>query len=331
MKSNAIRHIWLSFFIFIAILAFGTIGYIVIEHWNFYDSFYMTILSISTTGFGEVHPLSNLGKLFTVIIIITGLTSIAYLGGRVAQALIETYIFRRRRMGLKLKLLKNHYIVCGYGRMGKYICKDLEQAKVPFVVIEKNRDVLEELAESNYLHIVGDSTSDDALISAGIKHARGLLAVVSSDAENVFTTLTAKDLNPDIYVVSRCLEEESMSKLKKAGADRVISTYEIVSHRMAHMLIHPGVAEFLDIVVGTGPTDLHLEELRIEETSSLSGKTLAESPIKKELNIIIVLIERADGLSIYNPASNEKIMVGDRLIAIGESANLKKFTELGSK
>jgi voltage-gated potassium channel len=328
--ARAARHIWIGFFSFLSILVAGTVGYIVIEGWNFYDSFYMTILSISTTGFGEVHPLSDSGKIFTIIVIIVGLTSIVYLGGRVAQALIELYILRRRQMSIKLKLLKNHYIVCGYGRMGKHICMDLENENVPFVVIEKEKELVDQLIEIGYTYVVGDSSSDEILNEARIKQAKGLIAVVSSDAENVFTTLSAKALNPSIFVVSRCLSDESESKLKKAGADRVVKTYEMVSHRMANLLLHPAVAEFLNIVAASGPTGLRLEELPIQEGSPLIGKTLAESPIKSQLNIMIVVINRNSGQFIYNPGSDEIIQLGDRLLAIGETENLKEFTQMGS-
>ena len=329
-QTRAIRHIWIGFFSFLGILVLGTVGYILIEGWNFYDSFYMTILSISTTGFQEVHPLSNSGKLFTIIVIIFGLTSIAYFGGRVAQAVIESYILRRRQMSIKLKLLKNHYIVCGYGRMGKHICQDLLSENVPFVVIEKEKELIDQLMEIGYVYVVGDSSSDEVLTQAGVKNAKGLIAVVSSDAENVFTTLSAKALNPKIFVVSRCLSDESESKLKKAGADRVVKTYEMVSHRMANLLLHPGVAEFLNIVAASGPTGLRLEELPIQEGSPLIGKSLAESPIKSRLDIMIVMINRNDGQFIYNPGSDEIIQLGDRLLAIGEKENLQKFTKMGS-
>jgi voltage-gated potassium channel len=300
----------------------------IIEGWNFSDSIYMTILSISTTGFREVHPLTEPGKILTIFVIILGLISIAYLGGRSAQALIESYVLRRRHMTLKLKLMKNHFIVCGYGRMGQYICKDLQNARAPFVVIEKEKPLIDMIEENDYPYIAGDATSDEILLQAGIKQAKGLIAVVSSDAENVFTTLSAKALNPDIFVVARCLDDESESKLKKAGADRVVKTMEMVSHRLAHLLLHPGVARFLDIVTASETTDLDLEEFEIKKGSNLVGKTLAQTPIKKKLNIMVVAINREEGQFIYNPASDERIQEGDRLIAIGERENLTQLTEM---
>ncbi len=328
MRDKAFRRILAASIILLIIITGSTIGYVLIEGWSFYDALYMTVLSITTTGFREVHPLSDIGKLFTIIVIIIGLLSIAYLGGKAAQFLIENYLLRRRRMNIKLRLMKNHYIVCGYGRMGKYICRDLAQADASFVVIEKEKELVDELSGEGYIHVVGDSTSDEILLKAGIKHAKGLIAVVSSDAENVFTTLSAKALNPDLLVVARSVVDEAESKLKKAGADRVIKPYEIVSHRMAQMILNPSVAEFIDIVSDTSLTDLKLEEITVAEGSDLIGKTLASSPIKSELNIIIVVIRRSSGDFIYNPPSNAVIENNDRLMAIGERDNLQKLAKI---
>lgn len=213
-----------AFILFITLL-FGTFGFMLIEHWDFIDSLYMTIITITTTGFEEVHPLSHSGQLFTILIIIMGIGSIAYTGGRAAQLLIETQIFRRRKMSKKLVELTDHYIVCGYGRMGRYICEELASANVNFIVVDNEPGKIDKLIDINYLYLNGDATSDDILTAAGVMNAKGLVAVLSTDAENVFTTLSAKVLNPNLYVVARAVEEETESKLKKAGANRVVKPY----------------------------------------------------------------------------------------------------------
>ncbi len=329
MKPRAMQQLLVAGLIVLFTMLFGTVGYIVIEGWSFSDAFYMTILSISTTGFQEVHPLSEAGKILTIIVIIVGLVSLAYFGGRLVQVLIENYLLRRRRrMDAKLRRLKNHYIVCGFGRMGRNICQDLLEADERFVVIEKDQAYTQQLEDAGYLYVLGDAASDEILTKAGIQQANGLIAVVSSDAENIYTTLSAKSLNPNIKVVARALQDESEPKLKKAGADRVIKPYELVGHRMAQLVLRPGIEEFIDTVVRRGGKSIMMEEIAVEPASCLVGQSLRESPIRKELNIIIVVIHRADGELIYNPAPDVHIEAQDRMIAIGDREQLEQFASL---
>lgn len=307
----------------------GTIGfYFLGSDWTLLDSFYMTVISMTTTGFKEVRPLSDLGKMFTIFIIILGVGTIAYAGGRGVQLLIETQLFGRRRMNKKVQELKNHYIVCGFGRMGKYICEELRRSKVPFVVVEQEEPKIDVLKELDYLYVQGNATVDETLLRAGIDSARGLVAVLTNDAENVFASLSAKVLNPKVFVVARAVQEETESKLKKAGADRVVKPYEIGGTRMANLLLRPGVVEFIDVVALGKSFDLTLEEVMVSPNSALIGKTLAESPLRKDLNIMIVAIFRKDGQFTYNPKSSATIQTGDRLIAIGEAVNLPKLNQL---
>ena len=222
MRDRTAHQVIVAGVIVVTTLLAGTVGYMLIEGWGVIDAFYMTVLSVSTTGFREVHPLSNSGKLLTVAIIIAGVLSIAYLAGRAAQLLIERYILRRRGMDRQIRRLRNHYIVCGYGRMGRHVCTELEAERADYVVIEKDEALLDRLISGGVLYVQGDATNDEALLRAGIEHAKGLITVVSSDPENVYTTLSAKTLNPNVFVVSRALQDETESKLRKAGADRVI-------------------------------------------------------------------------------------------------------------
>lgn len=269
------------------IILIGTIGFEIIENkWDFIDSFYMTIITISTTGFKEVHPLSRPGKIFTVFLIIAGVLAIAYTGGKAAQILFEKQIFRRRRMGKKLELMANHYIVCGYGRMGKQICEALKENKEQFVVIENAAHKIDQLIEQNFLFVNGDATTDDALIKAGIERAKGLAAVVKTDAENVFATLSAREINKDLYIVARAIDEGTESKLKKAGANRVVLPYELGGNRMVQLLLRPGVMDFIDGVARNRDVAISLEEITVSPNSHLVNQTLIDSPIRKELNII---------------------------------------------
>ena len=328
MADRTLKQLKAGAFLLLITLVTGSIGFMLIEHWSFLDSIYMTFITITTTGFEEVHPLTHSGRIFTIILLVMGIGSIAYTGGRAAQLLIENQIIRRRRMSKKLEELKNHYIVCGYGRMGKYICEELSSAKVEFIVIENEPGKIDRLIEMNFLYISGDATSDEILTMAGVMKAKGLVAVLSNDAENVFTTLSAKVLNPNLYVVARAVEEETESKLKKAGANRVVKPYEIGGNRMAELLLRPGVIEFIDVVAREKNVDLSMEELAVSEKSSLIGKTLAELPIRKDLNIIIVSINKLKGGFIYNPKSSTVLEQNDKLIALGEKVNLAELSKL---
>ncbi len=329
MISQTIRQLKIGLLAIVVVIITGTIGYSILEkNFSVFDAFYMTIITISTTGFREVRELSLPGRILTIFLIITGVLAIAYSGGRGVQFLIETQIFRRRRMSKKLEELENHYIVCGYGRMGMQICEGLIENNASFVVIENNPTKIEKLIERGFLFINGDATSDEILLNAGIKKAKGIVAVIKTDADNVFTTLSAKELNPNIFIVARAVDEGTEPKLVKAGAHRVVKPYELGGNRMVQLLLRPGVIDFIEGVARNKDIDISLEEIQLYAGSSLIGKTLADSPVRKDLNIIIVAIFREDGKFIYNPTSSTEFQKGDKLIAIGEQKSLAKLTIL---
>jgi voltage-gated potassium channel len=330
MIDRTVSQLKIAVLLLIAVIIFGIVGYLIIERWSIFDAIYMTIISITTTGYKEVHPLSNAGKIFTLVVIIFGVVAIAYTGGRLAQFFVEAYVFRRRRMVKKLSLLKNHYLICGFGRMGKKICQELQENRAPFVVIEKDQEEVENLRDLDYLFLEGDATNDDILLQAGVKEAKGLVAVLPTEAENVFTTLSAKVLNPGIFIVSRAVEDETESKLLKAGANRVVKPYEIGGHRMSQVLLRPGVVDFIDIIARERRFDLRIEEVQVEVGSSLVGQTLAESPIRNKLNIIIVAIFPTDSKVIYNPKSSTAIQADSRLIVIGEEKSINELIKMAS-
>ncbi len=326
MERESLKQIRRGILILILIVVVGTIGYELIEpDFGFLDAVYMTIISMSTTGFHEVKPLSDYGRIFTMFIIISGIMTIAYLGGKGAQLIIEREFFRRKRMTKKIARLKDHYIVCGYGRMGKVIVEGLEEHRVPFIIIENSPEKVKMLTERNYFIIEGDATNDEILIEAGVERARGLVSVVQSDSDNVFTVLSARELNPDLFIVARAIDENTAIKLRKAGANRVVNPYELGGSRLLYLLLKPSVMDFIDGVARSNEYQLNLEEVTISESSPLVGKSLSESPIREELNIIIVAIHRKDRKFIYNPRGNVKLEVGDKLIAIGEKEHLLKL------
>jgi voltage-gated potassium channel len=328
MIERTIQQLKVAVLLLVVVIIFGMVGYMVIEGWNIFDAIYMTIISITTTGYKEVHPLSEAGKIFTLFVIIFGVVAIAYIGGRLAQFFVEAYVFRRRKMEKKLKVLNGHYIICGYGRMGKKICEELSANKALFVVIEKDKREIENLSHLDYLYIEGDATDDETLQKASIKGAKGLVSVLRSEAENVFTTLSARVLNPEIFIVARAVEEETESKLLKAGANRVVKPYEIGGHRMTQVLLRPGVVDFIDIIARDKRMDLKIEEIEVNPGSSLIGQKLVEAPIRNMLNIIIVAIFRTDGNVIYNPQSNVVIEENAKLIVIGEENNIIELKKM---
>lgn len=322
------KQLGLAVLVLILTVTIGTVGYMVIEGWSFSDAAYMTVISLTTTGFTEVRPLSTAGRGLTVFVIISGIASLAYVGGRVLQLAVEQYLTRRGRMDRQIQRLRGHVILCGYGRMGKHIAADLDEARVQFVVLESNLDIASSLEEHGYLHIIGDASSDELLKAAGVERARGLIAVVSSDAENVYTTLTAKALNPSITIVARALTDESEPKLRTAGADRVIKPYEMVGRRIAQLVIRPAMVEFVDTVARSNSGEITMEEITVASESSLVGLALKDTDIRSRLNVIIVAIRRGDEELIYNPGPNASFAVGDRLVAIGRQDQLAEFSAL---
>jgi voltage-gated potassium channel len=315
-------------FIFILIFSLffiGTIGYHFIENWDLIESLYMTIITVSTTGFMEVKPLSVAGRLFTIFLILSGLIFLFYAIGILNAALFERNFFKERTMKKKIAALTNHYIICGFGRLGEKIAQELRSQNRPFIVIEKESARLESLEENKYLYLEGDATEDENLIKAGIKEAKGLVATLDSDISNVFATLSARGMNPDLKIIARAEEESSRQKLLRSGADRVVLPYEIGGFRIAQALLRPRVLAYFDEIFSRSSIGLEIDELCLTEQSSLLDKTLADSPIRSKYNLIIVAIYRHTGEIIYNPGSNTKLTNNDTLIVIGKADDLLKI------
>ena len=320
-----------SMLMLVALIAFGTIGYYISEHMSIFDAFYMTIITISTVGFSEVVPLTKVGRSITVVIIILGITVGTYTIGIIFQWLIGGEIQKilgRRKLQKQIAELKNHYIICGFGRIGHIICKELHEDSIKFVVIEKDSAAIEELVSLKYLCLEMDATNEDALLAGGIMNARGLVTAVNSDANNVFITLTAKGLRPDIFVLARASEERNEEKLIKAGATRVVSPYLIGARRMAHVLKRPTVVDFLDIATMGNHLGLIMEEAEVGQASGFIGKNLIESRLRQEFGVIIVAIKKTDGQMVFNPAPSEKLGAGDVIVVIGQKGDLKRMREI---
>jgi voltage-gated potassium channel len=314
----------------LGIVLMGTFGYHFLEGWSLIDSLYMTIISITTTGFKEVHPLSSEGKWMTMFVVIFGFSALAYSAGRGAQYLFEIGLFRRRRMQNKINHLKNHTIVCGFGRMGQEICRMLQENGAPFIVIEREQDSLQELAQLDYPFLEGDANADEMLEEAGISKAKALISVLSSDADNVFTVLTARGLNRDLLILARAVSEASQSKLRKAGADKVVLPYLIGGQRIALSLLKPAIMDFIEVLADVSRLDIHIESIVLTAASELCGVTLASTFISADLDVIIVMIRRADGSVVYNPKGATTLLAADQLMAIGKPDALATLEKIAS-
>lgn len=305
------------------LIAAGTIGYVVIEGWRWLDAVYMTVTTITTVGYREIHPLSKGGMIFTIFLIVGGVGTMLYALSAGAKVILEGELkesFWRRTLEKKIKELSGHYIICGYGRMGKIIARELKGEGVRFLVIEKNPAPGEE--REDILVLTGDATRDTILRSAGIEKARGLISVLPSDAENLFTVLSARGLNPDLLIVARAVEEDAEQKLLRAGATKVISPYHIGGLRMAHTVLKPTVVDFIEFATKSGNIELQMEEIPIHEGSQLIGLTLEACGMGRDLGVIIVAIKQAMGDTRFNPTYRSTVRAGDTLIALGEKSKL---------
>jgi len=316
--------------ILLFVVLIGTRGYMSIEGWNMLDSIYMTVISITTVGFREVREISETGRIFTIFIIFLGMGIMAYILGMVAQAMVDFQvrsIIGRKKLGLKIRSIKNHYIICGFGRIGKIITRELKANKIPMVVVESNSDEVQVLENENIPYLNDDATVEDVLLEAGIERAKGLVSVVASDADNLFITMTARGLNNDMFIVARADEEQTEKKLLRVGANRVVMPYLIGGQKMAHSIIKPTVTDFLEYTVHDKDIGLEMVELAVSEKSRLNGVNLVDSEIRQELDVIIVAIKR-EGEMKFNPSSQTRIEAGDTLIALGKSDDIEKLAEI---
>lgn len=330
-RSKTWKHALRGAILILIILLVGTIGYVLLEGWPILDALYMTIITITTVGFGEVNVVSNVGRVFTICIIFIGMGIMAYSLGVVAQIMVETQvrtILGRRKLGKELKTIKDHYIICGFGRIGQTIVKGLKSQGVPLVVIDLSPALREILEGENVPHIIGDAASDEVLMEAGIQRARGLVAVVLSDADNLFITMTARGLNPGLFILARADHQATEKKLLRAGANKVVLPYLIGGMRMVHTILRPAVMDFLDFTMHQTNMDLKLEELLVGEQSRLNGVSLLHSGVRKDMNVIIVAIRQKDGQMVFNPSSETQIRGGDTLIALGPARDLDRLSEI---
>jgi len=329
MDSQIHRRLRRGIIILISIIAAGIIGYMLIEGWSPSDAGYMTIITITTVGYGEVHPLSHGGQIFTAILIIGGVSGALFVLSALVEYAIEGrfgIVRRRRQMKAKIAKLKDHYILCGYGRVGEDIARAFKEEGVDFVVVDSRPENIGMAQEAGYLCLEGDATSDKLLLEVGIERARGLVAAVGTDVDNTYITLSARGLCPNLFIEARASSSEAETKLKRAGANRVVSPNSIGARRMALLALRPAVVDFIDTVTFRRGRELQMENIVITEKSTLVGRTVDE--IRQQGKVNILAINRKTGRLLTNPASEENLEAGDRLVIMGTAEQLTAMESL---
>ncbi|MDD4875699.1 MAG: potassium channel protein [Dehalococcoidales bacterium] len=322
------RLLWGIFALAIIIIA-GAIGYVIIEGWTFIDALYMTIITITTVGYAEVHPLTTAGRVFSILLIIGGVSGALYVLSVIASYIIEGQLgitLGRRRMETNIAKLKEHFILCGYGNVGQEIARIFADEKIPFVVIDKDQEVFTAADKDGILHVLGDATNDEVLKEAGIERARGLVAAFGSDTNSVYVTLSARGLRPDLFIEARASAPDAEIKLKKAGADRIISPYSIGARRMAELALRPGIVDFIDTVVSGRGREFEIENITVRADSALVGLTVEET--RNLSKAAILAINKSNGRLLANPSVEVIIESGDRLITLGTKKQLTTLEEI---
>ena len=328
---NSIRHLIFSVFLIVFIIILGVTGYMMIEGWNLLDALYMTVETLTTVGYNEVHDMTRMGRIFTILLICIGVAFFLYVAGAVVQFMVEgriRTILGRRRLDKKIDRLKNHHIICGYGRIGRILCNMLTRKPIDLVVIENDEELIPIMDKDKVLYLSGDATDEVDLLKAGIQRAKGLIAVLATDTANVFLVLTARQLNPDLFIIARASQKESKSKLKAAGANRVESPYDMGAASMAQRIIRPTVTNFLDLAFAHKRKDIQMEEIPVNSASDLVNVMLKDSGIRQQFNLIIIAIKKLDGNMLFNPSFEAVIEAGDTVIAVGQEGNLQKLEKI---
>ena len=314
----------------VLVTAGGTVGYVVVEGWSWWDAFYMTIITVTTVGYREVHTLTRAGEVFTTVLLISGVGTAFYAFTLVATIVVEGGLARRLRLHRVRRMiddLDQHFILCGFGRIGSVIADELRQQDIPFVVIERDPPRVEEALERGFLIVEADASREEVLRRLHIERARGLITAVGTDAENVYTILTARVLAPGLFIVGRAETEDAERKLRRAGADRVVSPYSIGAQQMAQTALRPAVVDFVKLATQAGSLELAMEQIRVGRGSSLADRSIVEANLRQRFGVIVVGVQRAGGRMEFNPSPDAVMKDGDQLVVLGRPASLRELEQ----
>ena len=314
---------------FAILITVGTLGFYFFggSEWSLIDSFYMTIITLTTVGFGEVHPLDDLGRLWTSFVIIFGVSGFLYMISEFGAEIIEFRVYQENQKKRKISKMKNHYIICGYGRMGAVIAKELHDKDYPFVIVELEQDKVDKITEIGYKSVLGDATIEKTLEEAGIHQAAGIVVCLNNDPDNLFVTLTARSLNHDAFLVSRCSQINNKPKLKQAGANKVVNPYTAGGHRMAELLISPELEDTVSLSLKQGIVDLGIDEVNLTNLNSFHGVKIKDSKIREEFNLIIVGLVNGDGSYDINPDPELQLTADHIVMVMGQKRQLQQFKD----
>jgi voltage-gated potassium channel len=328
----ALRRVQGAILALVIIATLGVLGYMVFEGWSFTDALYMTVITLTTVGYREVRPLDMSGQLWTIVLLITGVGTLFYAAVSSVELVVEGTIrgyFGRRRMEAEIGKLKGHQILCGYGRVGRQVAREFALDGVPFVIIEQDPQTVEESLAEGYLTVLGEASDDEVLEEAGIRRARGLVAAVDSDADNVFVVLSARKINPDLHIVARASSDESAAKLEMAGADRTLSPYAVGGRRLASLATQPLIVDFLDIVTrGEKGIEFRLEEFNVPEDSFIAGRTIGELRIGERTGAMILATRNKEGTFDTTPSAKDRLRAGDTLVVLGTREQVGRLEHL---
>jgi voltage-gated potassium channel len=328
MERRLARRVILLAGLFLFTLCVGTVGFRLIEGYPFFDAFYMTLITVTTVGYQELHPLSAAGRVFNSALILFGVSVVFFGVGAITQTLIELELhdpLGKRRARKAIMKMHDHFIICGFGRVGRNAALELRKTGAHFVVVDRSEQRVARATEAGMTALVADATRDDTLREAGIEQARGFVAALATDADNVFVILTARNLNPKLTIVTRASEEESESKLRRAGADIVFSPYSMAGQKLAQSLVRPHVVQFLDFAAESMGLDVMIEQFQVESGAALVSKTLSDLMLRKDAGVMVLAVRKPDGHMLFNPPADTRILAGDFLIVMGEQSNLRAF------
>lgn len=329
---SIVRRVARVVLILISVIGIGTAGYMIIEGWNFSDAIYQTVITISTVGFTEVEKVNGIGRVWTMFIILSGIVTFGYATSYLVEVAVEGTVrgyFARRRLKAEIDRLNGHYVLCGYGRVGRQVAAEFQKDNVAFVIIDQDPGSVEECLDAGYLALLGEASDDVVLREAGLSRAKGLVAAVDSDADNVFVVLSARKLNPKLHIVARASSDASASKLEIAGADRTLSPYAVGGRRLASLATQPLIIDFLDVVTrGEQGIEFRLEEFEVPEDSAIADHTIGELRIGERTGAIVLAFRTSDGKFDTTPAAEDRLHAGDILIVLGSGEQIERLDQL---